>query len=185
MIRVFVGFFTTKQIHEHVEQMSQKWDRYIKGNWVKPQNLHITLQFIGEVEESTLVGVLKAMQEVAQGQRPIDIKYRSLGVFPNPDRARVLWMGVSEGHDRLKALAREVIRANRRAGIKEEGKPFHPHVTVCRIKEFDKRKLKEMLRQYENTPFGTDRVDKIAIVKSSLTQVGPIYTVIEEFYFGG
>lgn len=185
MIRIFIGFFTTKLIHDQVEMIEDKWGTYIKGSWVKPQNLHITFQFIGEVEEGKVLDIIKAMQETAQRQKPIDIVYKSLGVFPNLDKARVLWIGVSQGHEELKALSRNIIRANRRVGIKEEGKPFYPHVTICRIKEFEKRKLKEMLRQYENVTFGTDRVDKIAVIKSSLTQVGPIYTVIEEFHFGG
>lgn len=185
MIRVFVGFFTTKQIHDQVEHITSKWSSFVKGSWVKPQNLHITFQFIGDTQESKLLDIMKAMQEVAQRQKPIEITYRSLGVFPNVDKARVLWFGVSEGHEKLKLLARDITRANRKVGIKEEGKPFHPHVTICRIKESDKKKLKEMLKQYESVTFGTDRVDKVVIIKSSLTQVGPIYTPIEEFYFGG
>ena len=69
--------------------------------------------------------------------------------------------------------------------MRDEGKPFHPHVTICRIKEYDKKALKNLLRQYENTRFGEDLVDRVALIKSSLTSVGPIYTVIEEFYLNG
>ncbi len=185
MIRIFVGFFTTKLIHDQVENIANKWGSYIKGSWVKPQNLHMTFQFIGEVQENRLLDIMKVMQGVAQRQKPIGVVYKSLGVFPSIDKARVLWLGVSEGHEELKLLSREIVRANRKVGIRDEGKPFYPHVTICRIKEFDKRKLKEMLKQYENTTFGADTIDRIVIIKSSLTQVGPIYTVIEEFYFGG
>ncbi|QID33256.1 RNA 2',3'-cyclic phosphodiesterase [Pampinifervens florentissimum] len=185
MIRVFVGFFTTKRIQEAVEKLQSQSERFIKGKWVEPQNFHMTFQFIGEVPQERLTDLLKNLQEIAQNAKAVRIKYRGLGVFPNLDRARVLWIGVSDGHRQLIDLAKSIVRANRQIGIREEGKPFHPHVTICRIKEFDKRALKDLLRQHENTFFGEDLVDKIALVKSSLTAVGPIYTVIEEFYFHG
>lgn len=185
MVRVFVGSFTTKRIQEQVELIKEKAERHIKGKWVEPQNYHITYQFIGEVEESKLLDIVKALQEVVQKQKPVKVKYRSLGVFPDVERARVLWIGVAEGHNQLKNLARDVINATRRVGIKTDGKPFYPHVTVCRIKEYDKRWLKNFLRQHQNTFFGEDTIESIALVKSSLTSVGPIYTVLEEFYFHG
>ncbi len=184
MIRIFIGSFTSKLIHDQAENVANNWGSYIKGSWVKPQNLHMTFQFIGEIQENRLLDIIKVTQDVAKKHKPIQVVYKSLGVFPNIDKARVLWLGVSQGHDELKLLSREIVRANRKVGIRDEGKPFYPHVTICRIKEFDKKKLKEMLKQYENTTFGTDIIDKVAVIKSSLTQVGPIYTVIEEFYFG-
>ncbi|RMH81022.1 MAG: RNA 2',3'-cyclic phosphodiesterase [Acidobacteria bacterium] len=185
MLRLFVGFFTTKRIQEGVERIQKQSERFIKGKWVEPQNFHMTFQFIGDREPEGLIEILKAMQEVAQKFKAIKVKYRGLGVFPSFDRARVLWIGVSEGHQQLRELARAVVRANRQVGIRDEGKSFHPHVTICRIKEFDKKFLKDLLHQYENAYFGEDLVDRICLVKSSLTSVGPIYSVIEEFYLNG
>ncbi|MCS7171299.1 MAG: RNA 2',3'-cyclic phosphodiesterase [Aquificaceae bacterium] len=185
MLRVFAGFFVTKKIQEAVEKLQDQSKSFIKGKWVEPQNFHMTFQFIGEIEQERLVDLLKSLQDIAQKLRPVRVKYRGLGVFPSFDRARVLWIGVADGHRQLIDIAKSVIKANRRVGIRDEGKPFHPHVTICRIREFDKRGLKEMLRQYEGTTFGEDIVDRVALVKSSLTSVGPIYTVIEEFYFHG
>ncbi|MEJ7553409.1 MAG: RNA 2',3'-cyclic phosphodiesterase [Aquificaceae bacterium] len=185
MIRVFVGFFTTKKIQEAVEKIRTQSEKFIKGKWVEPQNFHMTFQFIGDLQQERLTDLLKTLQDIAQSNKPIKVKYRGLGVFPSLDRARVLWIGVSEGHRQLIELARNIVRANRRVGIRDEGKPFYPHVTICRIKEFDKRGLKDLMRQYENTIFGEDLVDRVILIKSSLTSVGPIYTVIEEFYFHG
>lgn len=185
MVRVFVGFFVTKRIQEAVEKLQAQAEGFIRGKWVEPQNFHITFQFIGEVEQERLVDLLKSLQEVAKGLKPIKVKYRGLGVFPNLDRARVLWIGVAEGHRQLIDMAKSIVKANKQIGIRDEGKPFYPHVTVCRIKEFEKKALKNLLRQHENTSFGEDFIDRIALIKSSLTSVGPIYTVIEEFYLNG
>ncbi|MDW8066060.1 MAG: RNA 2',3'-cyclic phosphodiesterase [Aquificaceae bacterium] len=183
MVRVFAGFFVTKRIQEAVERLQAQSESFIRGKWVEPQNFHMTFQFIGDVEQGRLVDILKSLQEASQRLKPVRVKYKGMGVFPSLDRARVLWIGVSEGHRQLIEVAKTIVRFNRQAGIKDEGKPFHPHVTVCRIKEFEKKSLREFLRQHEGTNFGEDLVDRVALVKSSLTSVGPIYTVIEEFYF--
>lgn len=185
MIRVFAGFFVTKRIQEAVERLQAQSEGFIKGKWVEPQNFHMTFQFIGEVRQEELLEILKSLQEVAGRLKPVKVKYRGLGVFPSLDRARVLWIGVADGHRQLTDIARSIVRANKQAGIKDEGKPFHPHVTICRIKDFEKRALRDFLRQHENSNFGEDTVDRVALIKSSLTSVGPIYTVIEEFYFHG
>ena len=185
MIRAFVGFFTTKKLYEHVEKLEKQTESFIKGKWVEPQNLHMTFQFLGYIEEEKLVDVIKNIQTLANRYKPIHVKYRALGVFPSVDKARVLWIGVSEGSKQLIDLAKEVVRANRRSGIRDEGKPFYPHVTICRIKEFDRKRLKDLLKRYENTNFGEEVLDRIALIKSSLTSIGPIYTVLEEFYFHG
>ncbi|MFN3975802.1 MAG: RNA 2',3'-cyclic phosphodiesterase [Aquificaceae bacterium] len=185
MVRVFVGFFATKRIQEAVEKVQAQGKDFIRGKWVEPQNFHMTFQFIGEVEQEKLIEILKSLQDVAKRLKPLKIKYKGLGVFPNIDRARVLWIGVADGHRQLIDMAKSIVRANKEIGVKDEGKPFYPHVTICRIKEYDKKALKNLLRQYENTSFGEDLVDRVALIKSSLTSVGPIYTVIEEFYLNG
>ncbi|MFN7065563.1 MAG: RNA 2',3'-cyclic phosphodiesterase [Aquificaceae bacterium] len=182
MVRVFVGFFVSKRIQEVVEKLKSQSEGFIRGKWVEPQNFHMTFQFIGEIGNEKLVDLLKILQETTQDLKPVKVRYKGLGVFPNLDRARVLWIGISDGHRQLIDLAKSIVRANRYIGIRDEGKPFYPHVTVCRIREFDKRDLKEFIRNYESTSFGEDLVDRIALVKSALTSVGPIYTVIEEFY---
>ena len=180
-----MGFFSTKSLLEHVEKIKEQSEDFIKGKWVEPQNYHMTFQFIGDVSEEKIINIMKGVQEVAQRYKPIDIRYRSLGVFPDLDRARVLWIGVAEGGNSLKSLAKSILDANRRFGIKSNGKPFHPHVTICRIKEYNKKRLKDLLKRYENFNFGEDRVDRVAIIRSSLTSVGPIYSVLEEFYLNG
>lgn len=185
MIRVFAGFFVTKRIQEAVERLQVQTEGFIRGKWVEPQNFHITFQFIGEVRQEELLSLLKSLQEVARRLKPVRVRYRGLGVFPSLDRARVLWVGVADGHRQLIDTAKGIIRSNKQVGIRDEGKPFYPHVTVCRIKDFEKRALRDFLRQYEDSNFGEDLVDRVALIKSSLTSVGPIYTVIEEFYFHG
>ncbi|HIC08613.1 MAG TPA: RNA 2',3'-cyclic phosphodiesterase [Aquificales bacterium] len=184
MVRVFIGFFTSPVIVEKSHRLREEMSPFIHGKWTQPQNLHITLQFIGEVERDTLFELLKTAQEVANSFRPFRITYKGLGVFPHPRRPRILWVGVDSGAGILKRLARAVEVANRRVkNIRPDTKPFHPHVTICRMKRVDERKLRFFMRKYQNYVFGEEIVNRVAVIKSTLTPEGPIYSPIEEFYF--
>ena len=184
-MRAFVGFFTTKGIYEHVEKMKEETKNFIRGKWVEPQNLHMTLQFLGDIDRAQVLTVLKNLQRVAEVFRPFRVQYKSLGVFPDKKRPRILWIGVSRGEGALKKLAGEVLQLNKRAGVYTESKPFYPHVTVCRIKDVDARKLNNLLNRRKNFIFGEETIDRIALISSSLTSIGPIYSVVEEFFFKG
>jgi 2'-5' RNA ligase len=95
-----------------------------------------------------------------------------------------LWVGVDALANILKRLAKTVEVANKRIpNIRPDTKPFHPHVTICRMKRLDDRKLRFFLRKYQNFVFGEEIVSKIAVIKSTLTPEGPIYAPIEEFHF--
>ncbi len=185
MIRAFIGFFTTKKIHEHVERLEEETKGIIKGKWTDPQNLHITLQFIGYIDENKAVDIIRNIQTITETYKPFSVKYKSLGAFPSPDKPRILWIGVGEGSTKLKAIAKEIQRINKRSGINPDSKPFHPHVTICRIKEADGKKVAKFIRKYKNFSFGEETVERIALIKSTLTPVNPVYTVIEEFYLRG
>ncbi len=184
MIRVFIGFFTSPVVVEKSVKFREEAAPFIHGKWTQPQNLHITLQFIGEVDRDTLMRLLKTTQEVANSFRPFKITYKGLGVFPHPRRPRILWVGVESGAGTLKRLARMVEIANRKVpNIKPDTKPFHPHVTICRMRRVDDRKLRYFMRKYQNFTFGEEIVNRIAVIKSTLTPEGPIYSPIEEFFF--
>jgi len=181
-MRAFVGFFTTKSLYEHIDRLVEETKDFLKGKWTEPQNLHITFQFLGDINQEQAVSVLKNIQTLADRFKPFQVQYRSLGVFPDRANPRILWIGVSKGENNLRKLASEVYHLNKKSGIKVDSKPFHPHVTICRIKDVDKRKLNGLMKKYEKFVFSEEVVDRIALISSSLTSVGPIYTVVEEFY---
>ncbi|WP_461832325.1 RNA 2',3'-cyclic phosphodiesterase [Aquifex sp.] len=186
VVRAFVGFFTSKTIHEVSEKIREEANLKVIGKWVEPQNLHMTLQFLGDITEQQAIDVIRNLQEISKRFIPFKVKYKGLGVFPSAGNPNVLWIGVSEGANRLKNLANEVQKRNARRGIiPKKSKNFVPHVTICRIKKVDKKFLNYMLKKYKTVEFGEDEVNKIALISSTLTSVGPIYSVVEEFYLGG
>jgi len=184
VVRAFVGFFTSKRIHEVAERIREEVGLSIMGKWVEPQNLHMTFQFLGDITEKQALDVVKNLQEIARRNVPFRIKYKGLGVFPDTRKARVLWIGVSEGAGRLKSLVKEVERLNARSGLRPSSKGFVPHVTVCRLKKYERKALNTLLAKYRTIEFGEEEVNKIALISSTLTSAGPIYSVVEEFYLG-
>ncbi len=172
-------------IYEHVERLKEETKSFIRGKWVEPQNLHMTLQFLGEISQEQALSVLKNLQKIAESFSSFQVQYRMLGVFPDRKRPRILWIGVTKGENTLRKLASEVVQLNKKSGIKVDSKSFHPHVTICRIKEVDRKKLSTLMNRYRNFTFGEEKVDRVALISSSLTSIGPIYSVVEEFYFRG
>ncbi len=147
---------------------------------VESHNYHLTLRFIGEVDE----GVVRDIASSVLGElrfTSFEIHFKGVGAFPGPYRPRVVWIGVQEGADQLKAIRDEIESRLRSLGIKPDPKRFEPHLTIARIK--GARNLSSLIRlleQYSDYDFGWMRVESIRLKKSTLTRSGPIYETLWE-----
>ena len=144
---------------------------------VKPigkQNFHFTIIFLGEVDLDTIGKIKDKLSELQF--EPIKISYTGLGGFPDPNSARVVWIGVDdEGRRKLISLTEKVISKMKDLGFRSN-KEFTPHITLFRIKR-GKLKIGNILSKYNGKTFGPpDIIDKIHIKRSNLTQTGPIYS---------
>lgn len=145
------------------------------------ENLHITLKFLGEIEEGRIDGIHDAMIASFKGYVPFEISLEGVGAFPRPDHARVVWVGVKRNGDRIVEMQKRLDRNLSRLGFKKEGR-FHPHVTVARVKSRrGKNELKDFILQHRDEKFGVLMVDKIELKKSVLTPKGAVYSVIKEW----
>jgi len=146
---------------------------------VEPENLHITLKFLGEVGDAQLEQIIKSIEEVSV--EPFHMLLAGLGVFPKLNRPRTVWVGVENGVTEITNVFSDVEKKLVKMGFEAERRSFHPHLTVCRIRSGRNRAplVEEITRQavYE---LGTVYVDKIVLKKSILTQRGPIYTNLAE-----
>ena len=115
--------------------------------WVRPEKLHLTMKFLGEVTEASLPRLASAAESVAVRHRRFEMTLGGVGAFPNFRRARVVWMGV-ESDPRLELLHHDLELACGDAGFEVEGRPFRPHITLARIR----------------TPLPLDRVRQFARV---------------------
>lgn len=142
---------------------------------VEPVNLHITLRFLGNVEEAMVDDISGAMKRTADAHRPFDMVLSGMGVFPGRQRIRVIWISARSPH--LEEIASYLIDQLGKIGFARES--FTPHLTVARVKSGRARsEVLKILDDNLNMNFGTVRVRSIELMKSTLTPKGPIYEVV-------
>ncbi|MEM2005826.1 MAG: RNA 2',3'-cyclic phosphodiesterase [Zestosphaera sp.] len=147
--------------------------RGIKG--VEDENIHLTLRFIGEVPDDSLPPISECVSRVGQHTK-FQMKVEGVGAFPSASRPRVVWVGVSEGFDKLRVIRGELERCLR-PYAQPDREEFVPHITVGRVKgSFDVQCLRRVLTSYESTVFGVSQVTRVKLKRSVLRPEGPIYT---------
>lgn len=153
--------------------------------WVRPENLHLTLQFLGEVPEARVVAVGAALEGVAHRADPFVVSLARLGAFPSLGTPRVVWVGVERGVERVEVLARAVGRALRPLGFKPEDRPFRPHLTLGRVRLTRAREpLVRAVEQARDVAVGEVLVDRVVLFRSDLRPSGPIYAKLRECPLG-
>ncbi len=157
------------------------WEAHgIKTASVRPvsaENYHITLKFIGEVPESKAKRIETALEQ-ATLKNEFTVHISGIGGFPRNDSAKVVWAGVQEGFQELTVLSEYIDRLLVDEGIPRETKPFHPHVTLARIKR-GVADVTTLSRMQPN--FGTFAFRKFRLYKSTLTPEGPIYKALRDY----
>ena len=150
--------------------------------WVRPENLHVTLKFLGEVSEEGLESVKSALRQIRSGNG-VMLEFRGLGFFPNEKHPRVLWAGM-EASTNLKGLAADIETAMEKHGIPREKREFSPHLTLAR---FERGRLPEALRNLiaanAQREFGSLRTSEFHLIHSQLKPSGAEYTTLERFQF--
>ncbi len=142
--------------------------------FVEPNNLHITLRFMGEVPPRNLELAKRALSEIKY-QR-FRVRLSGLGAFPSTSSPRVLWVGISEGAEQLRELRDMVERAVSRYATHREEREFSPHLTIGRVKGPGGRdRLVDVLRQMASIELGVQPIDSVKLKRSTLTPRGPIY----------
>jgi 2'-5' RNA ligase len=145
--------------------------------WVAPQNLHMTVRFLGNLSEEDLARARLLTTELHEGFDPVPTAWAQLGAFPSTRRPAVLWLGLDDAQRRLSALAREIGRRLRKAGFGEADKPFRAHVTLGRVRR-GRRVDWAALSDGLTTPSEAFSIRNATLFKSTLTSEGPIYTPV-------
>jgi len=150
-------------------------------NWVESQNMHLTLQFLGDVLLRETPDICKVMSKIAEGLAPFDLEIRGAGAFPNLDRPRTIWLGATAGRQAMIDLQEQIETAlHRELGYRPEGRRFQPHLTIGRVRSGGPAmaELAQMLKEYADYEFGITAVDELVLFSSQLTPKGPIYEEI-------
>lgn len=150
------------------------------GRAVKPvsaDNLHVTLKFFGDVPREQTAVIGRTLQEVTAPVEAFDVTLKGLGAFPHPGRPSVIWAGIDAAEPLVRLAANLEVRFASQGFIRER-RPFHPHLTLARIKARPPESLKTLLQQYETKEFGTAPIDHLDLYESELRREGPVYTVL-------
>jgi len=148
-------------------------------SFVKPQNIHITLRFLGDITLSMMEKIDKEMQSIVF--RPFDVEIKGMGAFPNVKYARVVWAGIQQGADELMAVFNQLELRLRQLGLAPDSKGFSPHLTIARVRSGrNKQALVSCVNELTAYEFGKVHADCLRLKKSVLTPQGPIYSILKE-----
>lgn len=180
-LRVFVAVrVSNPDVLARIKNLQEELERAgLRAKMVEPENMHITLQFIGEIPREKVIAVQRNLENVKAA--PFKITFEGVGCFPNMKTPRVVWVGVSKGGDDITKLAEKVHRAVSSAGVRVELEDFKPHLTVARVKAPINSEVRRVLESHSGTFFGEEDVTRFYLVKSTLTPSGPIYTDLAEY----
>ena len=148
--------------------------------WVDPNIIHLTLKFLGDIDENITGRITAVIEEAAGSINSFQLKISGLGVFPNPRRVQVVWVGLTGELEKLGGLQKNIESGLVPLGFKAESRPFTPHLTLGRVRERARPEERQDLgRLIEGMSFETAsslNVDAVNLMKSQLTREGPIYT---------
>ncbi len=155
--------------------------------WVKPENLHLTLKFLGDIEESQVEPLVLSLskESVRLGSSPFTISLEGIGAFPKTTYPRVIWVGVNQGKEELEKLALGVERTCVDLGFAAEERPFSVHLTIGRVRSKDR--LAWLIKKLQVAEFrgsAPASIDRILLIQSTLSPHGPTYTPLAEIPLG-
>jgi 2'-5' RNA ligase len=179
--RTFVAIDVGKGVRDRLAALQESLARRASGvKWVEPNNLHLTLLFLGEVEDIELPAVCKAVAEVARTTPAFSMSIEHVGCFPHPRRPRILWVGVGAGAPQVSALhdALELPLLDLGCYRREE-RQYTPHITLGRVTgDRPPAQLTEALAKAAGWQGGSTSVREVHVMGSELTPQGPLYTVL-------
>ncbi len=153
--------------------------------WVSPEKIHLTLKFFGNIEESRVESIIQSIEKPVHTTSLFPLKVRGVGAFPHLKNPRVIWMGLVDEKEILISLQKELETTLEKIGFQAEDRPFHPHLTLGRMKSNRGRdELVGRMEKHREEEFGDFQVERVVLFKSDLRPTGPIYTPLKELRLG-
>ncbi len=193
-IRCFVALEMPEALKQLLVELTgelKKLDKEKLARWVNPGGIHLTLKFLGDVPTEKLAEINSAVA-TANSQpaiKPFELIVTGIGMFPQPEAPRVVWVGLEGNLTTLAKLQKAVEKAVEPLGFLPEARGFTAHITLGYVKDAgreEKKRLGQAIKSYSgNLNFGSYIFTESAMMKSELTPTGAIYTPLQHFRFGG
>ncbi len=177
-MRTFIAFELPENIITDIRKIQKGIISYgFRVKWVRPENIHLTLKFLGNIDNADIKKVGKAILESVRGYGPISLRVKGIGVFPGIKRPRVIWMGLSGDTASLIKIQKKLDEKLFAMDFPKEKRQFKGHLTLARVKgNIAANRLFNAItefKKFESEPFITN---KIILFKSDLQPLGAVYT---------
>ena len=175
-----------KSILTQIESHLKYSDADVK--WVKPEIIHLTLRFLGEITDKKCEDVKSVLDTIAKSTKSFELTLKDIGAFPKIEHPRVIWVGLERGRTETADLAERIDESLSRMAFAKENRPFSPHLTIGRVRsERNKDKLKDKISSasasFQVPGAGSHKITSVVLFQSTLTPQGPIYTKLHEARF--
>lgn len=186
-MRAFVAIDVSQSVRAKLAALQAQLKSGCTGlRWSDADQIHVTLQFLGEVEESRVAAISKELRSVAGRHQMFDLSVTGLGAFPSARSVRVLWAGLEDGGGRLAALQRDCEQHLLKLGFAAERRPFNPHLTLARAKGDGRvRTIGDVIEKHAEFDGGQSDVSQLVLYESRLSPKGATYAAIERFGLAG
>jgi 2'-5' RNA ligase len=188
-LRLFVAIPIPEAVRNEIAPVQDELKRLAPAHtvrWVKPEQFHLTLKFLGDVSVEEVKALQQAVESVCAARPALALRARGLGFFPNARLPRVIWAGIQDDAGKLAELHAQVDAATRMFGIAPEATNFSGHTTLGRFKKFPRREMENFLRRVEamrERDFGSWTAGAVELVRSELAPDGARHTVLASFAF--
>jgi 2'-5' RNA ligase len=186
-IRAFIAIDVRDEVGKSLEEARRILASKLSHGgvrWVKTSNIHLTLRFLGNVGQDKIPALKEGLDDVAAGSAPFSLELDALGCFPNPRRPRIVWVGMGGDTDRLNSLHRAVEQMLKPFGWEEEGRKYHPHLTLGRVKDSNKV-VAARLPWGDALVEGRIDVKAVHLIESQLLPTGAVYSIRHSGYLTG
>ena len=186
-MRTFIAIELSEEIKDSLAQI-QSHLKYAGADvkWVDKDNIHLTLKFLGEIDDKICEKVKAALDEIAESTAPFELSLKDIGAFPKIEFPRVIWVGLDKGAKESTELAAKVDEALSRLGFDKETHPFAAHLTIGRVRSpKNKEELREKVSSFSKqfTADSLQYINSIHLFQSTLTPTGSIYAKLHEAKF--
>jgi 2'-5' RNA ligase len=178
MLRAFVAVETPGPVRSALQEIQSGLKQInIRARWVRPENIHLTLKFLGSIPAGHVPSIGHALTEAARAHAPLSLTAVGMGVFPGLRRPRVLWVGLSDRTNALSRLQQDIDARLAALGFPREAKRFRGHVTIGRFGDSGPPgPVADALKQYGARVAGAFEVREVVLFRSDLRPEGPVHT---------
>jgi len=183
-MRLFVAVDLPEEIKEKVGQVLKDLASVLSPEkadikWVKPEQIHFTLKFLGECPEERIPEITQTLDAAVKDIKPFTLRLGGLGVFPDKGPSRVIWLGLQEGKEAMSNLALRTELALEPLGFASEDRPFSAHLTLGRVKSTKHPdKIRSLLDAAVKKSLGVFSVGEVVLYRSILSPTGPTYSIL-------